>query len=311
MSGITRRGFLRLAAGALVLRGVLRVSAEEGPRGLFSIPHPQYARPLGGGAFLVTWITDGGMSRLSVVSPEGTRDWASTGSADGSLLHPQGVCRDEDGAVYVCDSRNGRVAVFDSEGKAQAPIGRMGFLPGQFHLPQGCDVRGTLLAVADTQNHRVQLIDTLTLDVQSVIGRLGDGDGEFRRPSDVAFVDDDTLWILDSGHGRALRYDLDGKPLSQLTVPVGAQGLMILPTPIPPQHGCQHIAGLEVHGDHMDCVVVTDTRGSRVLICAPDEFITYSVDGLSSPRGVCSDGEGGIVVCESGANRLAIYSTPW
>jgi len=303
VSGITRRGFLGFAAGALVLRGVLRVSAEEGPRGLLSLPHPQYARPLGGGAWLVTWITDEGMSRLSIVSEGGTRDWASTGSQVGSLLHPQGVCRDEDGAVYVCDSRNGRVAVFDAEGRAGESIGRTGFLPGQFHLPQGCDVRGTLLAVADTQNHRVQLIDTLTLDVQRVIGRLGDGVGEFRRPSDVAFDPDGALWVLDSGHGRALRYDVEGKLLERLDVPVGVQGLTIL-----------KVLGedLVVHGETVplrlvDRLVMSDTRGNRVLICDPQGLWTKSIDGLAAPRGVCSDGEGGIVVCESGADRLSVF----
>ncbi len=308
--GITRRGFLQAAAGALVLRGVLRVSAEEGPRGLLSVPHPQYARSLGNGAFLVSWITDSGLSRLSVVSKDGTRDWAQTGSGPGALCHPQGVCLDEDGVAYVCDSRNGRIAVFDADGNPCEPIGRMGFLPGQFHLPQGCDLRRTTLAVADAQNHRVQLIDTLTHDVQCVIGRLGDGKGELRRPTDVAFLDDDTLWVLDAGHGRALRYSVDGKLQDELVVGVGAQGLMVHPKEVGGG------AGVSAHNEFIPAyyvhpLVVSDTRKNRVVIDHPDGPATWTIDGLVSPRGVCLDGEGRIVICESGADRLSVFETPW
>jgi len=283
--GLTRRGFLQAAAGTLVLRCVLRVSAEEAPRGILSVPRPQYASPMGDGSYLVSWVTEGGMSRVSVVGPDGTRDLARTGSGDGAVLHPQGIARDEEGTAYVCDSRNGRVLTF-AEGKAPGAIGRIGFLPGQFHLPQGCAVAGSALAVADTQNHRVQVIDVAGGEVTCVIGRLGDGDAEFRRPSDVAFEDESTLWILDAGPGRAVKHDVEGKRLGSVAVPVGAQGLLCL-------------------GGRL---FVSDTRGGRVVVIDAKGRVVASQEGLSSPRGLCAGAKGEVVVCESGADRLSVFS---
>lgn len=310
MSDITRRGFLQAAAGVLLLRCVLRVSADEGPPGRLSVPQPQYAHPLGDGSYLVSSITPTGLSRLSVVSPSGTRHWATTGAGTGALLHPQGVSIDENGVAYVCDSRNGRVAVFEPDGTPGEPIGRMGFLPGQFHLPQGCDVRGTTLAVADTQNHRVQLIDTLTREVQCVIGRLGDGEDGFRRPSDVAFVDDDTLWILDAGHGRAVRHDMEGKRVGELPVPHGAQGVSVVRVPAGSPRGRRLVTGTKEHGDHFDLVVVADTKGNRVQLLGSNGGLHGRIAGLVSPRGIRADGEGRIVICESGADRLSVFELP-
>ena len=83
-------------------------------------------------------------------------DPSSTGPF--GIWGPRGIAVDAQGRVFVADTGNKRVLVFDADGNFLLQIGREGVSIGQFEEPVGLafDPRGTLY-VADTWNQRVQV----------------------------------------------------------------------------------------------------------------------------------------------------------
>jgi DNA-binding beta-propeller fold protein YncE len=85
------------------------------------------------------------------------RHWGESGSGEGQLARPRGICLARDGLLYVADSCNHRLQVFDRDGRWQRSIGAEGAGPGQLRYPydvaEGSD--GDLYVV-EFGNHRVQ-----------------------------------------------------------------------------------------------------------------------------------------------------------
>ena len=63
-----------------------------------------------------------------------------------------------DGRVMVVDGMLDRVQIFDANGSPIVQIGRQGEEEGMFWSPTGIDVDGDLVYVADTYNHRIQVL---------------------------------------------------------------------------------------------------------------------------------------------------------
>ncbi len=81
------------------------------------------------------------------------------GESIDAVWGPRDIAFDKDGNVYVSDTGNKRVVIFDQEGNPLAEFGEPGLLPGQFDEPVGIsiDEEGKLLIV-DTWNQRIQVL---------------------------------------------------------------------------------------------------------------------------------------------------------
>jgi DNA-binding beta-propeller fold protein YncE len=72
---------------------------------------------------------------------------------------PRGIAVDGEGRVYITDTGNKRVIVFDGDGNFITQFGSAGFEPGQFDEPVGIAVDAEGAAyVADTWNQRIQIL---------------------------------------------------------------------------------------------------------------------------------------------------------
>jgi hypothetical protein len=112
--------------------------------------------------------------------------------------------------IYIADSGNNRILVFDFDGKLQKIIGREGQGPGEFSNPTGLDIYddGTL-AVADTNNNRIQIFDKSWKFVKSIISKEV-------RAADLVFRDDRFYTITSygmAGYSLALRSEKTTQPL--------------------------------------------------------------------------------------------------
>ncbi|MDP6314547.1 MAG: hypothetical protein QGF76_09755, partial [Arenicellales bacterium] len=117
------------------------------------------------------------------------KKWGSRGSGNGQFYHPYGIAFDGSGNVYVADTYNHRVQVFDSSGNFLRKWGSRGSANGQFRYPPGIAVDGSgNVYVADTYNHRVQVFDSSGNFLRKW-GSYGSGNGQFRYPFGIA-VDD-------------------------------------------------------------------------------------------------------------------------
>jgi len=78
----------------------------------------------------------------------------------GDLAKPTGLAVDGDGNLYVCDTLNDRVEVFDADGKFISTYGKNGDGPGYFARPKGIAVDGDgHIWVADGMQDRVQVFN--------------------------------------------------------------------------------------------------------------------------------------------------------
>jgi DNA-binding beta-propeller fold protein YncE len=84
--------------------------------------------------------------------------WGSEGEGDGQFNTPAGVAVDGVGSVYVADTLNHRVQVFNAEGRFLRRWGSQGSGDGQFDVPAGLAVDWAgHVYVCDRSNHRVQV----------------------------------------------------------------------------------------------------------------------------------------------------------
>jgi uncharacterized protein (TIGR03663 family) len=112
------------------------------------------------------FVADTWNHRIQVFDAEGRflRQWGGlidtagrAAGGEGRFYGPRGLALDAQGQLYVADTGNKRIQVFDAEGRFLRQFGGAGALPGQLNEPVGMafDSQGTLF-VADTWNRRVQ-----------------------------------------------------------------------------------------------------------------------------------------------------------
>lgn len=98
----------------------------------------------------------------------------------GDFAKPTGVAVDHDGNLYVCDTLNDRIEVFDADGKFITTYGKNGDGPGYFSRPKGVAIDSDgHIWVADGMQDRVQVF---TKDWQLCITFGGHGllPGQFK-----------------------------------------------------------------------------------------------------------------------------------
>ncbi|MDQ4078135.1 MAG: TIGR03663 family protein [Chloroflexota bacterium] len=130
----------------------------------------------------------------------------------GLFYGPRDITVDEDGNVYVTDTGNKRVQVFDPEGNFLEQFGGTGVEAGQLAEPVGIDIApdGTIY-VADTWNQRIQAFSPEYEPIQQIPVRAWEGQNITNKPYIEAT--DDRLWITDPEAARIIEMDREGEIL--------------------------------------------------------------------------------------------------
>lgn len=191
--------------------------------------------------------------------PFAISETAKAGEAPYSgLKEPQQAAFDGKGRLWIVDSANSRVAVFDAAGGYLGGFGGMG--GGHFGLrnPEGIAIHGDNVYVADTWNGRVMgysMSGTYKGEVhglygprgvavaangrvyatdsgngrvvsydsalgdEQVVGKKGSGKGEFNGPIGIAVSPSGRIYVADMGNHRIQILDANGKPLSSFPYP--------------------------------------------------------------------------------------------
>ena len=143
------------------------------------------------------------------------------GQGPGEFQDPRGVAVDAAGNIYVADTGNHRVQVFDAGGRYLRGWGQYGSGPGEFNEPWGIAVDGLgNVYVADTWNYRVQKFDK-SGKFLTMWGESGDSQGDalalpgaFYGPRAVAMASDGSVLVMDTGNERIQRFTAEGKWLA-------------------------------------------------------------------------------------------------
>jgi DNA-binding beta-propeller fold protein YncE len=143
------------------------------------------------------------------------RTWGNFGTGNGDLISPIGIAVGNGGQVYVAETTNNRVQVFDADGNYVSQFGTQGNGDGQFLGPHGVAIgpNGDVY-VADAGNNRVQVFTSEGV-YDRQWGGLGDGDTQFRTPEDVAVSDAGVVFVSELAGNRVKAYDENGLMLAR------------------------------------------------------------------------------------------------
>jgi uncharacterized protein (TIGR03663 family) len=265
------------------------------------------------------------------------RPWGATGSGPGQLSEPRAVAADARGNVYVADTKNSRIDVFDGNGTFQRVLGVKGQGDGQLNEPCGVAVGpdGTVY-VADTWNHRVVRFGPNGQPLPVWV----DPERAFFGPRAVLLVQG-SLYVADTGNKRIVRFDAGGKvtktwgtagpDAGQFVEPVGlaadASGRVYVA-----DTGNHRVQVFDAEGNFVrqfvvygwkdfytepylvvgpaDSVLVTDSWKGRIgyYDAAGNLVRSFKAAGLKRPTGITLDAFGRVIVSDRESNQLFAWA---
>lgn len=132
--------------------------------------------------------------------PPSIRETAASGETPfAAVKAPFDAKPDDRGRLWILDSDNSRIRLFDPNGGFLGGWGGAGDGKSSFKTPGALAVSRNDLYVADTWNHRVVRFSPTGEWKGSVSGFMG--------PRGVAAAPDGTIWVTDTGNGRVIKYD--------------------------------------------------------------------------------------------------------
>ncbi len=197
------------------------------------------------------YFSTGYAGGLYVVSKEG-KTLLSLGKEEG-LTRPTGLALDElHNRLYVADTINHRILIYNLEGRFIGALGERGTDPGQFNYPVylATDREGQLYVV-DTGNFRVQIFSSEGEFIRG-FGQAGDAWGDFSRPKGIGVDSEGHIYVLDGAFNNLQIFDGEGHLLLFLGQLGRDPGMFWLPV------------GLYV--DAADRVYVADSINNRVQV---------------------------------------------
>ena len=164
---------------------------------------PEGVAVTGDGRVLVTNTRSGTLSVFRDGRIE--RSIGGQGTRDGEFSHPHDVEVAPDGTVYVVDSANNRVQVFDAGLTHRASFGSELGLSGPKYLA----LNQERIWLADEYNHRILLLDRKH-QVLGVLGtgKQGRGANAFYKPEAVV-ARHPFVWVIDTYNNRVVLLRLD------------------------------------------------------------------------------------------------------
>lgn len=134
--------------------------------------------------------------------------WGSGGAGDGQFRFPYGIAMDSSNNVFVADTANHRIQVFDSKGNFVRKWGEdcspNRCYPNVFNSPIGIAVGGNgNVYIVDSSHHKVQVFD----DTGTFIGKLN---SQFYYPQRIALDGNGKIYVTDTSNNRIQVFDNTG-----------------------------------------------------------------------------------------------------
>ncbi|MDA7510572.1 hypothetical protein N8612_02740 [Verrucomicrobia bacterium] len=155
-----------------------------------------------GDLFLTEFQQTERVQRFQADGGEFIGSFGQGGASVGDFNRAEGIGIDSEDRIYIADSCNHRVQVFDDRGSPLAQYGKAGSGLGELSYPY--DVRidsDGYQFVCEFGNSRIQVFDPSHQPVE-IIGGPGSSLNEFSNPWSLALDGKGNLWVADSGNHR-------------------------------------------------------------------------------------------------------------
>lgn len=222
------------------------------------------------------------------------RSFGESGSPAGRFAEPRGLAADAAGNLYVADTKNHRIQVFDAAGRPLRAFGSKGQGDGQLNEPCGVavDPQGDVW-VADTWNARIAHFSA----DGAWRGAIMDLEKPLFGPRAVA-VSRGTLYVADTGNKRIVRFDPNGRRLGDWGGNGNGPGQFVEPV------------GLAA--DAAGNIYVADTGNHRLQVFDADgkfvrQFTIFGWKDFYTEPYIALGPGGSVFVTDSGAGRVSFY----
>ena len=203
-------------------------------------------------------------------------------------IWPRCVAIHDNGDIYV-GSEHGCIYVFDRTGKRKNTIGSNGSGDCQFSSPSGISIKGDVLYVAESYNHRVQKL-TSSGKFLHKFGQQGSDQGQFNYPEAVIIDSNNKLIVSDFGNYRIQIFNENGGWL--LTIDGKGSG----------SHSFQSPWGLAL--DPQGNIHVAAYRSNTIKVFTKEGVYVRMYGDPKYPIGIAIDDEGYSLVS---GHCLSIY----
>jgi uncharacterized protein YjiK len=176
------------------------------------------------------YVPDANNHRVQIFNSDGSY-YTTLGNADcnpdngignAEFCWPKGVAIGPGDAIYVADTDNHRVQIFNSDRIYQNTLGATGVSGsdnGHFDGPMGVTVDSSgNIYVADAWNHRVQVFNSSLVHQMTLgtTGEWGDDFDHFSDPHDVAVDASGRIYVADRWNNRLQVFDSNGAYLTTI-----------------------------------------------------------------------------------------------
>jgi sugar lactone lactonase YvrE/ABC-type molybdate transport system permease subunit len=132
--------------------------------------------------------------------------WGRLGDGPGEFSRAESLGIDAQDRIYVADSCNHRIQVFDGDGKFLRAYGKPGSGVGEFSYPY--DIRVDSAGrqyVCEFGNHRIQIFDANDQPLE-ILGGPGGAPGQFSEPWSIALDSKGNLYVADALNHRVQKF---------------------------------------------------------------------------------------------------------
>ena len=233
--------------------------------------------------------------RVLVYNSQGklTKQWEMPEFAAGK---PEGVWKLLDGRVAVADTHYHRVVLFNDDGSVSHKFGTQGIGPGQFVFPVTIaqDPKGFIYVGEYGDCQRIQ---KFTVDGVYVteFGKHGSNEGEFQRPSGIAWQDG-LVYVVDAFNDRIQVFEDGGKFVRVINLPEKSA-----PLEYP----------YDIRLDRNNQIYVIENKAARLTVMRLDGTIVgrygrpgRGMDQFYQPWDLTVLSDGRILVADTGNHRL-------
>jgi DNA-binding beta-propeller fold protein YncE len=247
------------------------------------------------------YLVDGVNNRIVVTNADGTQQFTfgRSGAGAGELQHPMGIDISKKGQVFVADTGNHRIQVFDPQGRFlhMFPVKTA---PGEKPAAP-VDVlaldRNSYLYVADKDNHKIKVHKQEGAFVFEW-GGFGEVRGRFRYPGILAADQYNQVYVVDVLNTRIQQFDPDGHFITEISTWGVSPGQLFRPKGV----AIDKADRVFVTDSFMGCIqVFTDVGGFLGVLCT-----SGTKRNFTTPVGVAFDAENRLLVVEMRANRIRI-----
>lgn len=195
------------------LRLVIRLDAQGEPVG--SLGLGQLQRPVGVARDAVrgrVFVADAQAHDVKIFSDAGELIGRIGGRGEGAgEFNAPTYLTYADDQLFVTDTLNSRVQIFDAEGGFVREFGRRGLFVGDLPRPKGVavDARGNIYVVESYYDHL--LVFNQNGELLLAIGGSGSGIGEFYLPAGVWTDHRDRIYVADAFNGRIMIFQFLGE----------------------------------------------------------------------------------------------------